>query len=72
MTAKYVNNILVAEIKQKFFLPVQLPSASDRLVFSVWDEEKVKPDKLVGSMFFSIKELVKMGEQEDENSKYFW
>ena len=23
-------------------------------------------------MYFSIKELVKMGEQEDENSKYFW
>ena len=28
--------------------------------------------EIVGSMYFSIKELVKMGEQEDENSKYFW
>ena len=38
-------------------IPVQWPVASDRLVIKLYDYDKVG-DEIVGSMIFSIKEIV--------------
>lgn len=51
-----------AAIAQEWWLPVQWPLASDRLVIQCFDEDKAF-DEIVGSMFFSLKDLVKKGEQ---------
>jgi hypothetical protein len=39
-------------------LPVQWPVASDRLVFGLYDYDKTGANDLVGSMKFSIKEIL--------------
>jgi hypothetical protein len=40
------------------WLPIQWPVASNRLVFKLYDYEKAGSDELVGSMIFSIKDIV--------------
>ena len=65
MTAK--ND--VAPLEQEFWLPIQWPLASDRLMLQVRDEDVTTSD-IVGSMFFSLKKLVKMG--ENPGGKFFW
>ena len=52
----------VAAIAQEWWLPIQWPLSSDRLVIKIYDEDKAI-DEMVGSMFFSLKDLVKKGEQ---------
>ena len=59
----------VAAIAQEWWLPIQWPLASDRLVMQVYDEDKVK-DEIVGSMFFSLKDLVAKGEQP--GGYFYW
>ncbi len=44
-------------IEQEFWLPIQWPLASDRLVLKVFDKDTVK-DEIVGSMFFSLKNMI--------------
>lgn len=44
-------------IEQEFWLPIQWPLASDRLVFKVFDEDPVN-DEIVGSMNFSLKKMI--------------
>lgn len=44
-------------IEQEFWLPIQWPMATDRLVLKVYDEDKVS-DEIVGSMYFSLKKIV--------------
>jgi hypothetical protein len=44
-------------IEQEFWLPIQWPLASDRLVLKVYDEDKVN-DEIVGSMNFSLKKMI--------------
>lgn len=39
-------------------LPIQWPVASNRLVFKLYDFESAGSDELVGSMIFSIKDIV--------------
>lgn len=39
-------------------LPVQWPVASDRLVFKLFDHNNAGSDELVGSMKFSIKDII--------------
>ena len=46
------------EWNQEFLLPLQFPSANDRLIFQLWDQNKVV-DELVGSLKFSLKEIIK-------------
>lgn len=41
------------------WLPIQWPVASNRLIFKVYDYDKAGSDELVGSMTFSIKDIVK-------------
>ena len=59
----------VAPIAQEWWLPIQWPLSSDRLVLKVFDEDKVT-DEIVGSMFFSLKDLVKKGEQP--GGYFYW
>ena len=59
----------VAAIAQEWWLPIQWPLASDRLIMQVYDEDKVK-DEIVGSMFFSLKDLVGKGEQP--GGYFYW
>ena len=62
MKTKYVTSKGdVCEIAQEWWLPIQWPLSSDRFVISTWDYDKVN-DEIVGSMFFSLKDLVKKGE----------
>ena len=51
----------IAPIEQEFWLPIQWPLASDRLLLQIMDEDNVT-DEIVGSMFFSLKKLIKEGE----------
>lgn len=44
-------------IEQEFWLPIQWPMATDRLVLKVYDEDKLA-DEIVGSMYFSVKKIV--------------
>ena len=44
-------------IEQEFWLPVQWPLATDRLVLKLYDQDNVK-DEIVGSMFFSLKQMI--------------
>jgi len=57
-TAIFEKGINIASIEQEFWLPIQWPMATDRLVLSLWDFDKAKSDEIVGSMFFSIKTLL--------------
>ena len=50
----------VAAIEQEWWLPIQWPLSSDRLVIKCFDEDKVM-DEIVGSMYFSVKDLVAKG-----------
>ena len=50
----------VAAIEQEFWLPIQWPLASDRLLLQLFDEDSVA-DEIVGSMFFSLKKLIADG-----------
>lgn len=42
---------------QEFWLPVQWPMATDRLVLKLFDEDKIS-DEIVGSMYFSLKKII--------------
>jgi len=53
---------------QTFWLPVQWPMASDRIVLKVFDEDKVN-DEIVCSMFLSLKQIVKY---PDPMGQLFW
>ena len=64
VTAK--NDITL--IEQEFWLPIQWPLASDRLMLQLYDEDNVV-DEIVGSMFFSLKKLCKQGEN---GGMFFW
>ena len=44
----------ICPIEQEFWLPIQWPLASDRLLLQLYDEDNVV-DEIVGSMFFSLK-----------------
>jgi hypothetical protein len=39
-------------------LPIQWPVASNRLVFKLFDYDSAGSDELVGSMVFSIKDII--------------
>jgi Ca2+-dependent lipid-binding protein len=43
---------------QEMLLPVQWPVASNRLVFKLYDYNKASADELIGSMVFSIKDII--------------
>lgn len=58
------DNIVVWN--HELLLPLQIPTASDRLIFKLYDHNTVT-DELVGSIKFSIKELMKA-----ENPVYKW
>ena len=47
---------------KEMLLPVQWPVASNRLVFKLYDYNKLG-DTLVGSMIFSIKDIVNLQER---------
>ena len=59
----------IAALEQEFWLPIQWPLASDRLLLQVYDEDKVL-DEIVGSMYFSLKKLIADGSVP--NGKFFW
>lgn len=41
------------------WLPIQWPVASDKLIFKLFDYDSTGSDELVGSIKFSIKEIMK-------------
>ena len=59
----------VCAIEQEFWLPIQWPLASDRLMLQLYDEDKVV-DEIVGSMYFSLKKLIAEGGVP--GGKFFW
>lgn len=59
----------VAAIEQEWWLPIQWPLASDRLVMQVLDYDMTGND-MVGSMFFSLKKLLTLG--EPEGGHFYW
>lgn len=59
----------VCPIEQEFLLPIQWPLASDRLLLQLKDEDTVV-DELVGSMHFSLKQLIRDGSVP--GGKFFW
>jgi len=59
----------VCPIEQEFWLPIQWPLASDRLLLQLYDEDNVV-DELVGSMYFSLKKLIREGSVP--GGKYYW
>ena len=59
----------VCAIEQEFWLPIQWPLASDRLLLQLFDEDKVV-DEIVGSMYFSLKKLIADGSVP--GGKFFW
>ena len=67
MAVKSRNDI--CPIEQEFWLPIQWPLASDRLFLQLWDEDSIV-DQLVGSMHFSLKNLIRDGSAP--GGKYFW
>ena len=58
----------VCAMEQEFWLPIQWPLASDRLLLSLFDEDKVI-DEIVGSMYFSLKKLIADG---SNGGLFFW
>lgn len=48
-------------VMQQFFLPVQTPVLQDRLVISAWDYNSVAADVIIGSLVFSVKQLLAEG-----------
>lgn len=59
----------IAAIEQEFWLPIQWPLASDRLLLQLHDEDKLTSE-IVGSMYFSLKKLISEGDVP--GGKYFW
>ena len=59
----------VCAIEQEFWLPIQWPLASDRLLLQLFDEDTTT-DEIVGSMYFSLKKLVAEGSVP--GGKFFW
>lgn len=59
----------ICPIEQEFWLPIQWPLASDRLLLQVKDEDSVT-DEMVGSMYFSLKKLISEG--SIPGGMYFW
>jgi len=45
---------------QEFWVPLTWPLSLDRMIIKVFDEDKIH-DEIVGSLYFSLKELVKGG-----------
>jgi hypothetical protein len=45
-------------IEQEFWLPVQWPLASDRLILKIYDYDRIGSNELVGSMYFSLKKFI--------------
>lgn len=69
-TAILDKGINIASIEQEFWLPIQWPMATDRLILSLWDYDAAKNDEIVGSMFFSIKKLLEQGTQPE--GTFYW
>lgn len=61
------NDGLVSAIEQELWIPLQVPMAMDRLILQLFDEDATN-NEIVGSMNFSLKKLLKMG----ENGGTFW
>lgn len=59
----------ICPIMQEWWLPLQWPLSSDRLVMQLKDEDTVS-DELFGSMFFSLKDLVTKGSVA--GGYYYW
>jgi len=47
-------------IEQEFWLPIQWPLASDRLLLQLYDEDTIM-DSIVGSMHFSLRKMIADG-----------
>lgn len=48
----------ICQWDEEIWLPVQWPVASSRLVFKLYDADSAGSDELVGSMVFSIKDIL--------------
>ena len=51
---------------QSFWLPVQTPIMTPRLVLSIWDQDTIS-DEIIGSLLFNLKELI-----GKKNNIFFW
>lgn len=50
----------ICPVMQEWWLPLQWPLASDKLLIKVYDQD-VGRDEVVGTLFFSLKRLVELG-----------
>lgn len=55
----------------EFWIPLQWPLSSDRLVLKVYDEDTGKADEIVGSLFFSLLDLCRRGSLEGGLMSWF-
>eukprot|EP00351_Strombidinopsis_sp_SopsisLIS2011_P002218 CAMPEP_0116888210 /NCGR_PEP_ID=MMETSP0463-20121206/23076_1 /TAXON_ID=181622 /ORGANISM="Strombidinopsis sp, Strain SopsisLIS2011" /LENGTH=76 /DNA_ID=CAMNT_0004552435 /DNA_START=624 /DNA_END=854 /DNA_ORIENTATION=- len=60
-----MNNEIV-DWNEKFRIPIQIPVMAGKLVFEVWDEDKVN-DEIAGSLSWDLKNLIKR-----DPGVYFW
>ena len=51
----------ITPIMQEWWLPLQWPLAADRLLIAMYDHDTAKSHEIVGTMFFSLKDLVAKG-----------
>ena len=59
----------ICPVMQEWWLPLQWPLASDKLLIKVYDAD-VGRDELVGTLFFSLKKLVELGQKT--GGYYYW
>ena len=63
VTSKGRTGSLRVEWNQEFWLPVMVPTMTDRISISLWDYDRFKPDDRVGTVALSRKKLAKRAMQ---------
>lgn len=61
----------VCAIEQEIWLPIQWPLSTNRLIFKVFDEDKIV-DEIVGSLYFNLKDLIEKCESNPDNGFFYW
>ena len=70
LKTKYVTSKShTSAVEQEFWLPIQWPLASDRMILQAFDEDRLSNEQ-IGSMFFSLKKLLEQG--KTENGHFYW
>lgn len=59
---KYQSSVItgsnIIKFYETFLIPIPWPCSKDKLHFTVWDQDSGSSDEIVGSLDFSVRELV--------------